>query len=57
MPASRAGEAFGVVPAAANAETFRRFGFDEDGSRFFAGLAPTAPARTTGAAFAVDGLA
>ena len=57
MPAGRAGAAFGVVPAAAQAEAFRSFGFDDYGARLGAGLAPTAPALATGAAFAVDGLA
>ena len=56
MPASRAGAAFGVVPATALAEAFRGFGFDFDGSRLFARLAPTAPVLATGAPFAVDGL-
>ena len=56
MPAGRACAAFGVVPAAALAEAFRGFGFDDDGSRLFAGLAPTAPVLATGAAFAVDGV-
>ena len=57
VAASGAGSALGVVPGAALAEAFGCFRFDDDGSRLGAGLAPTAPALATGAAFAVDGLA